>query len=249
MKVSIHQPQYFPYGGFFQKVGLSDLYVVMDDAQYDKRFTNRNRIIAPKGPMWISVPINKKQKFSPNSEVEINNEIPWKDLHWKRLQFSYNNSRFFHLYKGYFEQLYKRDWEMLFDLDLNTLKQVISWLGLKTEIVLESELNITKKSTERLVDVCKAVGADTYVAGAGSKNYMDESLFSRDNVRVEYPNWTPVRYRQHLTSDNSFIPNLSIVDMLANLGPDTLNVIRGESELLVISGKMISERGSSYDKS
>jgi hypothetical protein len=248
MKVTIHQPQYFPYGGFFQKVSLSDLYVVMDDAQYDKRFTNRNRIIAPRGPIWISVPINKKQKFAPNSQVEINNEMAWKDLHWKRLQLSYNNSRFFHLYKDYFEQIYNRNWEMLIDLDLSTLKQVISWLGLKTKVILESELKVTTKSTERLVDVCKAVGADTYVAGTGSKNYMNESLFTRNNVLVEYQKWAPIRYRQHLASVNGFIPNLSIIDMLANLGPDTLKVIRGESELLVMSGKRINETVLTYEK-
>jgi len=227
MKVAIHQPQYLPYGGFFHKLSLSDLYVVMDDAQYDKRFTNRNRIITPNGSIWISVPINKKQKFAPNSKVEINNEIPWRDLHWKQIQLAYNNSQFFRLYKEYFEQLYKKEWTMLFDLDLESLKQVISWLRLRTKIVLESELGISSKSTNRLVDVCKAVGAETYVAGSGSKSYMDESLFARNNIHIEYQNWVPVRHSQNLA--NVFIPNLSILDMLANLGPYTLQVIRGDS--------------------
>jgi hypothetical protein len=235
MKVAIHQPQYFPYGGFFQKVSLSDMYVVMDDAQYDKRYTNRNRIISAGGPVWISVPINKEQKFSPNHEVEINNKMSWRDLHWRRLQLSYNKSPYFNLYREYFEELYKKEWKMLFDLDLNTLKQVISWLGLKVEIILESELHVSTKSSQRLFDVCKAVGADTYVAGIGSRNYMDESIFSRNNVRVEYQNWAPVPYEQHLSKDGLFIPNLSIIDMLANLGPDTLNVIRGENPPILAS--------------
>ena len=227
MKVAIHQPQYLPYGGFFHKLSLSDLYVIMDDAQYDKRFTNRNRIITPNGPIWLSVPINKKQKFAPNVEVEINNEIPWRDLHWKQLQLAYSNSRFFRLYKDGFEQLYKRDWNMLFELDLETLKLVMGSLNLKTKIVLESNLDVNSKATDRLVDVCKAVGADTYVAGSGSRSYMDESLFRKNNINIEYQNWVPVRYSQHLVKE--FFPNLSVVDMLANLGPYTLNVIHGES--------------------
>ncbi len=99
MKVAIHQPQYLLYGRFLHKLSLSELFVIMDDAQYDKRFTNRNRIITPNGPIWISVPINKKQKFAPNAEVEINNEISWRDLHWKQLQLAYNISQFFHLHK------------------------------------------------------------------------------------------------------------------------------------------------------
>jgi hypothetical protein len=235
MKVAIHQPQYFPYGGFFHKLSLSDLYVVMDDAQYDKRFTNRNRIISPGEPVWISVPINKKQKFAPNREVEINNDMPWKDLHWRRLQLSYNNSKFFHLYREYFEQLYQKEWTMLFDLDFETLKQVISWLGLKIEVILESELGINSKSTERLVDVCKSVGADTYIAGSGSRNYMDEAIFRKNNVQVQYQNWIPVEYEQHLAKE--FVPNLSILDLLANLGPETLSVIQGQRPLVVLSGK------------
>jgi len=227
MKVAIHQPQYFPYGGFFHKLGLSDLFVIMDDAQYDKRFTNRNRIITAKEPIWISVPINKKQKFAANSEVQINNEIPWASLHWKRLQISYNKSKFFHIYKGYFGQLYSKGWDLLFDLDFATLKQVISWLGLKVEIIRESELGIGSKSTQRLVDVCIAVGADTYVAGSGSRNYMDESLFERNNIKVEYQNYRPLPYPQQLSI--TFVPNLSIIDMLANLGPDTMRVVAGAS--------------------
>ena len=234
MKVAIHQPQYFPYGGFFHKLSVSNLYVVMDETQYDKRFTNRNRIITPNGPIWITVPINKMQKFAPNSEVEINNEVPWRELHWKRLQLAYNNSKYFHLYKGYFEELYKQEWKMLFDLDLNTLKRIISWLGLKIELVLESELGITSKSTERLVQICKAAGADTYIAGSGSRHYLDESQFKSNSLKLEYQNWVPVSYPQHLARE--FFPNLSIVDMLANLGPDTLNFIRGLSPLVAISG-------------
>ena len=226
MKVAIHQPQYFPYGGFFHKLSLSDIYVIMDNAQYDKRFTNRNKIITAKEPIWISVPINKKQKFAANSEVEINNEMPWASLHWRRLQISYNNSQFFHLYKGYFEQLYGKHWDMLFELDFETLKQVISWLGLKVEIIRESELNVRSKSSQRLADVSKAVGADTYVAGSGSRNYMDESVFRRDNITVEYQNYMPIQYHQHLST--AFVPNLSIIDVLANLGPDAMQAITGK---------------------
>jgi len=199
----------------------------MDDAQYDKRFTNRNRIITAKEPIWISVPINKEQKFAANSEVEINNEMPWASLHWKKLQISYNNSRYFHNYKEYFEQLYSKHWDKLFDLDFETLKQVISWLGIKVEIIRESELGVESSSTQRLVDVCKKVGADTYVAGSGSRNYMDESMFERNNITVEYQNYILVQYPQHLS--RTFVPNLSIIDILANLGPDALQVISGKS--------------------
>ena len=149
----------------------------------------------------------------------------------EKLQISYNNSEYFHIYKEYFEQLFRKHWDMLFDLNFETLKQVISWLGLRIEIIRESELGIESKSTQRLVDVCRAVGANTYIAGSGSRNYMDESLFERNGLTVEYQNYTPIPYSQHLSK--TFVPNLSIIDMLANLGPDTMQVVAGRSPLTV----------------
>ena len=85
MKVAIHQPQFFPYPGFFHKLGCADAFVIMDDVQYDKRFTNRNRILAPQGPMWLTVPIDKADKFSSNMTVEVNNALPWRVEHWKKI--------------------------------------------------------------------------------------------------------------------------------------------------------------------
>ncbi|MBI5698329.1 MAG: WbqC family protein, partial [Thaumarchaeota archaeon] len=72
MKVAIHQPHYFPYPGFFHKLSLADVFVIMDNTQYDKRYTNRNRIITPNGWIWLTVPINKEHKFNEVSKVKIN---------------------------------------------------------------------------------------------------------------------------------------------------------------------------------
>ena len=231
LRAAIHQPQYFPYPGFFHKLAMSDVFVIMDDAQYDKRYTNRNQIITPNGPIWISIPINKKQKFSPNNEVEINNEIPWAALHWKQLQLSYNNSKFFSMYKNYFQDIYARKWEKLFELDFETLRQVIAWLDIEVEIVKESTLGIKKNSTERLVEVCKAVGASEYVAGSGSKNYMDENLFVRNNIKVVYQKYVPIVYPQRLS--RTFVPNLSVIDLLANMGPESAMMIRNPNSISV----------------
>ena len=231
MKVVIHQPQFFPYAGFFHKLSLADAFIIMDDVQYDKRFTNRNKIISPDGWIWLTVPINKKHKFHPNSEVEINNDISWKESHWKNIHHMYANAKFFYLYENYFKTLYKKEWKMLFDLDLETLKHTIKFLGLNTEIILESELKADGESTQRLVNVCKLVGADTYVSGAGGRNYMDTKLFEKNNINLEYQNYKPRSYVQHMSQ--SFVPDLSIIDTLFNLGPDTLRSIVNQDECTV----------------
>ena len=230
LKAAIHQPQYFPYAGFFHKLSLADVFVIMDDVQYDKRFTNRNRIISPNGEMWITVPINKDHKFSPNCMVEINNDLDWREMHLRKIFYSYSKTKFFHIYKNYFESLYSKDWNLLFELNFETIKQVIKWLGIKIDIVRESELKVSGESTQRLANVCKALGADTYVSGSGGTGYLDEKIFEKHNVRLEYQKYRCRPYLQHLSEQ--FIPNLSIIDMLANVGPGSLQLISESAELV-----------------
>lgn len=234
MKAAVHQPQYFPYPGFFHKLAKADVYVIMDNVQYDRRFTNRNKIITPNGWTWLTVPIKKDHKFMPNMYVEINNELPWRELHWKKIYQSYANAKYFSLYKDYLKSLFDRKWEFLFDLDFVTIKKVIEWLGLKIEVMRESELKIQGKSTERLINACKAVGADTYISGTGGRDYIDEKLFEKHNIKFEYQKYSPIPYKQRLAK--SFIPDLSIIDLLINAGPNSIELITAsEKNLLTLN--------------
>jgi len=227
LKVAIHQPNYLPYSGFFHKLSLVDTLVLMDNTQYDKKFTNRNKIIVPNGWIWISVPIKKEHKFSLNRMVEINNDIDWKENHLEKLQKSYANSNFFHLYKNYFQKLYKKNWDFLFELNYEILKKIIELLGLNIKIIKESELEVQGKSTQRLVNICNSINADTYVSGIGGKDYIDTTLFEKNKINLEYQKFSHPDYPQHFS--NSFIPNLSIIDALANLGPKTMKVLTNQS--------------------
>lgn len=226
MKAAIHQPLYFPYPGFFHKISLADVFVIMDDVQYDKRFTNRNRILVPQGPIWLTVPIQKKDKFSLNMSVEINNSIPWGEDHLKKIRISYTNSPYYGMYRDYFESTFTRQWKMLFELDYDAIRQVMTWLDLNIPVIRESELKVQGESTERLINVCKAVGADTYVSGIGGRNYMDEGLFQRNGVRLEYQNYVQRPYPQRFS--DVFVPDLSIIDMLCNIGPRSMKQIAGD---------------------
>ena len=220
MKITIHQANYFPYPGFFQKVSLSDVHVVLDKAQFQFDTTNRNKIITPDGS-WtrISVPIKKGQKFFEIRNVEINNDLPWAEENWNLIHKSYNESRFFDLYKVFLDSLYKKSWDLIFDLNLRILKKVFDWLDIKTEIVLESELNVTGTSSKRLLNICKKLGADTYISGIGGKKYLDEKLFEKNRIILKYQNYNPITYHQYRSK--SFIPNLSIIDLLVNVGSES----------------------------
>lgn len=229
MKATIHQANYFPYAGFFHKLSLADVLVLMDDVQYDTKFTNRNKIIEANGWIWLTVPIDKSQKHYPNMEVRINNDHNWKKNHWDKIWFTYTNAPHFHLYQDYFSNLYQNDWEFLFELNFETLKKTINWLDIKIEIIRESELKVQGNATERLVNVCKSIGADTYVSGIGGQNYINENMFKKNSIRLEYQNYSCPIYSQHQAK--SFIPDLSIIDLLANVGPQSLDLITGKKDL------------------
>ena len=226
MKVVIHQPQFFPYPGFFHKLSLADKYVILDNTQYDKRFTNRNQISANTKPIWITVPINKKHKFSSNNQVEINNEIKWQDDIWKKIYHSYKNTKFFNQYEEYLEKIFTKKWTFLFELNFETLKKTLEWLDIQIEIIKESDLEINSTSTQRLIDICEQVNADTYISGKvlPNKNYIEKDLFKNKNIKLEFQNYSSISYQQK--NVESFIPDLSILDLLFNCGEDSQRIIR-----------------------
>ena len=224
MIVTIHQPNYFPYPGFFQKVLLSDIYVILDRAQFEFDITNRNKIITPEGS-WsrISVPIKKGQKFFEIRNVEINNDQPWAEKNWDLIHKSYNDSPFFDLYKTTLNSVFKKKWNLIFDLNFYTLKKVLEWLNIKTEIILDSELDVGGKSSEHLLNICKKLGATKYLSGPGGRDYLNEKIFEQNKIKVEYQKHDPVIYPQKYAK--SFVPNLSILDLLFNMGSDSKKLI------------------------
>ena len=218
--VTIHQPNYFPYPGFFQKVLLSDIYVILDRAQFEFDITNRNKIITPEGS-WsrISVPVKKGQKFFEVRNVEINNDQPWAEKNWDLICKSYNDSSFFDLYKTTLNSIFKKKWNLIFDLNFYTLKKAFEWLDIKTEFILDSELDVTGMSSEHLLNICKKLGATKYLSGPSGKNYLNEKIFEQSKIKVEYQKYDPIIYPQKYAK--SFVPNLSILDLLFNMGSDS----------------------------
>ena len=227
MKIAIHQANYFPYPGFFHKINQADVFVIQDDIKFVNKITNRNKIISSSGYTWINVPIKKGHQSLPIMDIKINNEIPWGKINFKKVCAGYNKTKFFHLYKDFFENLYKKEWNNIFDLNFETIKQVFVWLNIKTKIVIESELDVSGQRTERLVNVCKKLGADTYISGIGGKKYLDEKLFEKNKIILKYQNYNPIKYTQHMSK--SFIPNLSIIDLLANAGSESGKLLKESS--------------------
>jgi hypothetical protein len=217
MNVSIHQPNFFPYPGFFNKIFLSDVFVILDRTQFEFGITNRNKIITPEGT-WtrISIPVKTGQKFFQINDVKINNDMNWKEKNLDLISKSYNKSKFFDLYNTSINSIFEEKWEYLIEINIKILKTIFEWLDVKTKIIFESELNVKGTSSEKLLNICKQVDATKYVSGSGGKNYLDEKIFQKNHIDIEYQKYTPILYSQ--LNSKSFIPNLSILDLLFNMG-------------------------------
>ena len=227
MIVGIHQPHYLPWLRYIDKIARSDVFVLLDDAAYTKNgWQNRNKIKCAQGWMYLTVPVLdafRKSIF----EVRVNNQERWRGKHSTALRVNYARAPFFRRYGGYFEELYGRPWETLCDVSVHVLELVRSLLKIDTRIVRSSTLNVPGQATERLVRICKALGATTYLTGDyAAGNHLDVHAFQEQGIEVRMQDWRCVEYRQqHMQS--GFIPDLSIVDLLFNEGERTLPLLAG----------------------
>jgi hypothetical protein len=155
--LSVHQPQYLPWLGYFAKVADSDCFVFLDLPQYKKReFQNRNRIKGPKGEIWLTVPVLSKGKFEqPIKEVEIDNTQAWQRSHWGTISQNLKKAPYWAQYGPGLETFYTKRWDKLSDLNLEMTVWFFQQMGITTPWKIESELGTSTESTERLIELCK----------------------------------------------------------------------------------------------
>ena len=174
MIVSVHQPQYLPWLGYFDKIDKSDCFVFLDTVQYKVReFQNRNKIRTKTGWIWLSVPVKSKGAHDqPIADVRIDNESDWAEEHKKSLEVWYGRAPFFEEYFPFFCATYEKKWDRLLDLNVHIIKFFLHKFGIQTRIVFESELGTTQKSTQRIIEICRKLNAEVYLSGAGGRDIL-----------------------------------------------------------------------------
>jgi len=220
MIIAIHQPNYLPYLGFFDKMAKSDIFVIYDDAQFNKSdFQHRNRIRIYHGWKWLTVPVDKKR--IPINEVKIRNEVKtWKGVKWANAHFrdihdNYKDAPYYSVYADELMRIYKRTYEKLVDLNMELIRFLMKAFDIDVEIVFSSELGFTSKSTQRLVEIVEALSGDVYLSGPKGKDYLDVSLFERRGIKVVFQDFMHPVYKQRY---EGFVPNMSAIDALFNVG-------------------------------
>lgn len=250
MIVSAHQPHYLPWLRYFGKIAKSDIFILLDDIQYNKGgYQNRNFIKGSGGKVRLTVPVKHRYQES-LLNVQISPDPLWRLKHLRSLEEGYRTAFFFHSYISFFEELYAASWEYLTPLNEHILNHILSFLGITTTIVKSSQLksmhvqsadpegrrspvggpaadsgNETLSGTDRLIRLVKETGGSFYLAGAyGMGAYLDRAKMEEAGIKVLMYDWKCPIYKQQF-SEKGFIPELSIVDLLFNEGNSSLNIL------------------------
>jgi hypothetical protein len=219
MIVSIHQPAYLPWLGYFHRVAISDAHVVLDHVQFEKNsFINRNKIRTADGWCWLTVPVKTAGKFGnlPINEVELVNDRQWAASHWETLRLNYSKATFFAQHATFFRTLYSRAWIKLAELTAEVNRYLLDAFGVTTKLYFSSQMNVSGRKAELLLNLCRELGATTYLSGPLGRNYLGEELFHRSNIAVQYDDYQPPAYAQ---AYRGFEPNMAAIDLLFNMGP------------------------------
>ena len=222
--VAIHQPHYLPWLGYLAKLDRADCFVYLDTVQFEKNgWQNRNRIKTPQGTQWLTVPV--RHHFGQTiAEVPIADGEDWSRKHRQALTTHYGAAPHFGAARPALETLYAASWERLADLAVASVECVARLLDIQCPTVRASALGpLPHEPTERLLAICRRLEADTYLAGAVGPEYMDLERFTRAGIRVLVQEYRHPDYPQRY---GPFLPNLAAVDLLCNVGPGSLAVLR-----------------------
>lgn len=229
--VSGHQPAYLPWLGFFHKMMLSDVFIIMDDVQFIRRgFIHKNFVKGPNGKILLSVPLNIKN--SPSGVIKdtliLNDQKEadknWNLQHWKTIVSCYSNTPYFKEHKDFFEHVYMdKKWTHLSDLCNEILMYFVKNFSIKTDIKMGSSLGFKLKKSDLVLEHCLMFKATHCVTGMFGKDYIDIESFKKNNIKIYIQDYKHPEYKQRF---GGFVPFMSAIDLLFNHGPESYDIIK-----------------------
>ena len=228
MIVSINQPAYLPWLGYFDRIVRSDIHVVLDHVQFEKNsFTNRNKIRTKEGSAWLTIPLSTKGKFG-NLEIrnlEFASGGDWERKHWASLRTNYTRTPFFALYGSAYEKIYAGKPASFMAFVVAMLEQQLSDLRIATKILFSSQIPAVGHKSELILSICKFLGASVYLSGSQGRSYLDERAFYGSRIGLKYQDYKHPEYRQAWPG---FESQMGILDLLFNHGPNSLKILMND---------------------
>lgn len=228
MIVAAHQPHYMPWLGYLDKLAKADLFVVMDDLQYEpQNFQNRQRMKLANGAQWLTVPLERGSQADRICDKKIENggsrRQHWQHRHWQSLELSYRRAPHWDRYADELRGVFAHAWVSLLELDMKMLDLARRWLEIDTPVIRASKLGLTGQKTDRIIDLCKKTDARCYLSGGGgSTEYLDVERIGRAGIGLIWQHFNHPRYPQRF---DAFASHLGFLDLVLNCGPQSRDIL------------------------
>lgn len=224
--VVISQPFLFPWVGLWEQMALADVFVHADDVQFPKgHFVNRVQVKTEQGSIWLTIPLASPRTETLIRDVLVDDSRDWRSKHLRHLENAYRKAPFGSDMLELVQEVYAIRSSRLVDIVIGGLEAVAGRLGLdrSRRFLLQSELGVDDRNTARVLQVVRSLGGDRYVTGWGARNYLDHQRFEDSGVEVLYMDYARTPYPQ---LHGAFTASVSVLDLIANVGPDAGSFIR-----------------------
>lgn len=226
-RVAISQSNYIPWIGYFELINSVDTFILFENVQFTNRdWRNRNRIKSPQGAQWLTIPVVHKHRTLIR-DVTISS-VDWNRDHREVIRRNYSRAKAFQEIYPHIGDLYNSLSNIKFLSEVNEciLRDLCSLFGVQTEIVAARwDLDLNLNPNEKILQICNDFSATKYITGPKALSYLDFGQFSNSKIEIEVFQYSKFEYQQQWSE---FIPNLSIIDVLLNVGlSETRRKIQG----------------------
>ena len=222
--VAIHQPNFFPWLGYFDKIARADVFVILDHIQFNKsrpgNWSNRVQMAVSGQAAWVTMPVVRAYEGGRRiDEMLIDNGAPWRKKLLQLLRSNYGRAAAFRETFPFVADLVENPTDRVADYNIAAVTAVCARLGLRTDhLVRSSQIPVGGRATDMLVALVRQTGGTRYLAGGGSSGYQEDGKFHAAGIDVEYQQFQHPVYEQRGAA--AFLPGLSILDVLFNCGFD-----------------------------
>lgn len=244
MKLGIMQPYIFPYIGYFQVIHAVDKYILYENLDYIKEgWIHRNRILIKSGePKYITINIEAKSSYTKISEIKLCKNDKWKKKILNTIKFNYSRSSYFQEIFPLVEKIVNKDFDNIHIYNSNCIITICDYLDISTKIqysnqnylemenLLDDEYDQEdknrrisapygdlEKKTARVIKMCEKEGADVFINAPGGEKLYKKEVFKEYGIHLYFVETEAINYPQF---SHSFVPNLSIIDVLMHCGKE-----------------------------
>ena len=221
MIITIHQPEHLPWLGLFNKIAKADKFIILDSVQYEKNyFQNRNRILGTNGVQWLSIPVSNKGHMDGSiATTQIASDpknAKWREKYLQTVKMSYGKYPFFNEVFPMLEKAINTETDLFCEINMAIIRAFCDALEIHPEYVRSSELNVDGLKSSLILDICKEINTDVYIAGPSGRDYLDMKSFDDNGIRVVFNDYHHPVYPQRRTEE--FVSHLSALDLFMNVG-------------------------------